>query len=180
MSSQKDSKEALWWVYLTCAWQAPGVQLRGRRARAAHSITAVAIAFHATRRRAASGSAPLGGPTRYRVGSDRPLPGTRQFRIRRGGPAAVPPPTQPRPGRARLASRRPFADVPPSVGAAVLSCCPCPSAGVAVLCSAWPMCLRLCKCPALLINAPVWSPILLHQASSFMHAIEPRAAAVCR
>lgn len=38
-------------------------QLRGRRARAAHSITAVAIAFHATRRQAASGNAPLGGPT---------------------------------------------------------------------------------------------------------------------
>ena len=30
MSSQKDSKEALWWVCLICAWQAPGV-LKERR-----------------------------------------------------------------------------------------------------------------------------------------------------
>lgn len=30
MSSQKDSKEALWWVCLVCVWQIPGI-LKERR-----------------------------------------------------------------------------------------------------------------------------------------------------
>lgn len=124
MRSQKASKEALWWVCLTCAWQVPGIQLRGRRARAAHSITPVAIAFHATRGRAVSGSMPLGGPTcGTRSGLTGLGPELAGLGFREAGPQLAPPPTQPRPGQAPLASPRPFAGVPPPVDAAVLFCC---------------------------------------------------------
>lgn len=83
-------------------------QLRGRRARAAHSIPAVAIAFS---RHQPPGSFRQRAPGRsellYRVGSDRPRPGTRRSAIRRGGPTMAPPPTQPRPWQARLSLQRP-------------------------------------------------------------------------
>lgn len=136
---------------------------------------------HSFSRRPQAGSfrerAPGRSDLRYRVGVCPELAG---LGFGEAGLQLALPPTQPRPGQTRLASQRPFAGVPPPVDAAVPSCSPCPSAGVAALCSAWPICVYIyANAPLLLINAPVWPPVL-HQASSFMHAIEPRAAVVCR
>lgn len=128
-------------------------QLRGRRARAAHSIPAVAIAFsHHPPAGSFRQRAPGRSELLYRVGSDRPRPGTRRSAIRRGGPTLAPPPTQPRLWQARLSSQRPAAAVPPSAAGCCcstgLQCCPSVScAYVAAFCSACPMCSRLCKRP---------------------------------
>lgn len=156
-------------------------QLRGRRARAAHSIPAVAIAFS---RHPPAGSFRQRAPGRsellYRVGSDRPRPGTRRSAIRRGGPTLAPPPTQPRLWQARLSSQRTAAAVPPSAAAALQACSFAQVSLVPMwLLSAPPaLCVHVyANAP---INAPVSSPVSLHQASFFLHPFEPRTAAVCR
>lgn len=125
-------------------------QLRGRRARAAHSIAAVAIAFHATRRRAASGSAPLGGPNccteQGQTGRRPELAGPRF-----GEAGALWPRHRRSPAPGKRASLRSALRLPSRLLLVLLySLQSCPSvscAYVAAFCSACPMCSRLCKRP---------------------------------